>query len=68
MKSKKCPILKDMVRVAAANRLESNDFLKDDTGKTIPYIQEQFTKFSFLKEDSVKNVVFGYLNKIDRGI
>jgi len=68
MRRKKQPIVRDMVRVASCLRSENGDFLKDSSGQTIPYIQEQFKKFSFLKEKSVRNVVTRYLNNIDRGI
>ena len=67
MSRKKSPIIRDMVRVASSLRSENGNFLKDASGKTVPYIQEQFEKFSFLKEDSVRNVITRYLNNIDRG-
>lgn len=68
MRRKKNPIIRDMIRVASSLRSETGTFLKDDSGQIVPYIQEQFKKFSFLKESSVKNVVIRYLNNIDRGI
>lgn len=68
MRRKKDPIFRDMVRVASSIRSESGKFLKDESGQTTPYIQEQFGKFSFLKEDSVRKALDNYLNNIDRGI
>jgi len=68
MQIKKTPLFKDMVRIASAIRSENGKFLKDASGQTIPAVQEQFKKFSFLKVDTVKNVVNRYLNNIDRGI
>jgi hypothetical protein len=67
MRSKKSPLFKDMVRVASSLRYESGNFLKNDTGQPDSYIQGQFKKFSFLKEDTVREVITGYLNNIDRG-
>jgi hypothetical protein len=68
MANKKSPVFKDMVRVASCMRSENGDFLKDDSGQVIPSINDQFKKFSFLKEDTVRSVVTRYLNNIDRGI
>jgi len=68
MQRKKNPVFRDMVRISSYMRSENGDFLKEESGQTIPYIHEQFSKFSFLKEDSVRKVIDTYLNNIDRGI
>lgn len=68
MRRKKDPIYRDMVRTASSIRSESGKFLKDDSGQMTPFAKEQFSKFSFLKEDSVRKAVDNYLNNIDRGI
>jgi hypothetical protein len=68
MQHKKNPVFRDMIRISSYMRSENGDFLKDDSGQTIPYVQRQFNKFSFLKEDSVRKVLDIYLNNIDRGI
>ena len=68
MRHKKSPIFRDMVRVASSIRSENGNFLEDESGPITPHIQEQFNKFSFLKEDSVRRVLDNYLNNIDRGI
>jgi len=68
MRRKKDPVFRDMVRTASVIRSENGNFLKDDSGEMSSHIQEQFNKFSFLKEDSVKRALNNYLNNIDRGI
>jgi hypothetical protein len=68
MQRKKNPVFRDMIRISSYIRSENGEFLKDESGKITPYIQEQFHKFSFLKEDSVRKVLDKYLNNIDRGI
>jgi hypothetical protein len=68
MQRKKNPVFRDMIRISSYIRSENGEFLKDESGKITPYIQEQFRKFSFLKEDSVRKVLDKYLNNIDRGI
>ena len=68
MHFKKHPVFKDLVRTASSIRSETGKFLKDDSGNVPNSIKEQFEKFSFLKEDTVRNVVTRYLNNRDRGI
>jgi hypothetical protein len=68
MQRKKNPVFRDMIRTASYIRSENGSFLKDDLGQMPPHVQEQFNKFSFLKENSVRKVVDNYLNYIDRGI
>lgn len=68
MARKKNPVFKDMVRVASSIRSEDGKFLKDESGQMTPFIQEQFKKFSFLNEKSVRKALDNYLNNIDRGI
>lgn len=68
MRRKKDPVFRDMVRTASVIRSENGNFLKDDSGEMPSHIQEQFKKFSFLKEDSIKRALNNYLNNIDRGI
>jgi len=68
MGHKKNPVFRDMIRVASCIRSENGKFLKDESGQVTPFIQEQFKKFSFLKEESVRKALDNYLNNIDRGI
>lgn len=65
MTRKKDPLFRDMVRVASCIRSEEGKFLKDDSGKKTAYVQEQFKKFSFLKEESIRRALNNYLNNID---
>jgi transcriptional regulator of aromatic amino acid metabolism len=65
MARKKDPFYKDMVRVASIVRSENGEFLRDDSGEMSEHIQEQFKKFSFLNEDSVRRTLNNYLNNID---
>lgn len=65
---KKDPVFRDMIRTASRMRSENGSFLKDDSGNVSSSIQEQFKKFSFLKEDLVRKTLDNYLNNIDRGI
>lgn len=65
MARKKDPFYKDMVRVASIVRSENGKFLRDDSGKMPKHIQEQFKKFSFLNENSVRRALNNYLNNID---
>jgi hypothetical protein len=68
MANKKNPVFRDMVRIASSIRSEDGKFLRDESGQVTPFIQEQFNKFSFLKEDSVRKALNNYLNNIDRGV
>ena len=65
MSRKKDPLFRDMVRVASCARSEEGKFLRDDSGNMTTYTQEQFNKFSFLKEESVRKALDNYLNNID---
>lgn len=67
-KLKKYPLFRDMVRVAACNRIENNEFLRKPCGNMVDSINKQFKKYPFLKAASVKRVIISYLNNIDRGI
>jgi|WetSurMetagenome_2_1015567.scaffolds.fasta_scaffold389485_2 hypothetical protein len=68
MKRIKDPVFRDMIRTASCMRSENGSFLKDKSGKVTPSIQENFKKFSFLKETTVRRTLDKYLNNIDRGI
>lgn len=67
MRRKKDPVFRDMIRTASCIRSENGSFLKDESGQMPQSIQENFLKFSFLNENSVRKAIDSYLNNIDRG-